>query len=135
MSASALAAVCAECACLFAAAQAQAQATGEGGGAVPAGDVEALGATEGGDWIDSRRRALGADAVLDARGLEPPEPFVRTFEALDALPPEGKLLLLLPREPRPLYRALTQHGYAWRTTPTAPGIFEILIARRMGEAG
>jgi hypothetical protein len=56
-----------------------------------------------------------ADIVIDARGLEPPEPLVRTMEALDHLEPAGKLLVLLPREPYPLYRALEINGFSWQT--------------------
>ena len=47
-----------------------------------------------------------ADIVIDARGLEPPEPMVRTMEALEHLGAEATLVLLLPREPYPLYLSL-----------------------------
>lgn len=67
--------------------------------------------------------------VVDARYLEPPEPFVRTMEALDDLPDGEKLLLLLYREPHPLYRALVQNGYRHETELVADGTFEILIWR------
>lgn len=67
--------------------------------------------------------------VVDARYLEPPEPFVLTMEALDTLAPEEKLLLLLFREPHPLYKVLKQNGYAYETELTADGTFEILIWR------
>lgn len=67
--------------------------------------------------------------VVDARYLEPPEPFTRTAEALDVLPPGEKLLLLLYREPHPLYRFLAQNGYRFETELTADGTFEILIWR------
>lgn len=79
----------------------------------------------------------GVDLIVDACGLEPPEPFVRTMEGLDALPPGGRLLLLLPRQPHPLYRVLEQNGYAWQCTPTVRGVFEILIwqADADGKAG
>jgi hypothetical protein len=69
----------------------------------------------------------GVDVIVDACGLEPPAPFVLTMEGLDALPPGGRLLLLLPREPRPLYKVLAQNGYRWQSTSTPQGIFEILI--------
>lgn len=67
--------------------------------------------------------------VVDARFLEPPEPFVRTLEALDRLQPGESLLLLLYREPHPLYRVLEQNGHGWQTTLLADGTFEILIRR------
>jgi uncharacterized protein (DUF2249 family) len=68
-----------------------------------------------------------ADIVIDARGLEPPEPMVRTMEALDRIGPSEKLLVLLPREPYPLYRALEINGFAWRTTCRSDGTVEVLI--------
>ncbi len=68
-----------------------------------------------------------AEIVLDARGLEPPEPMVRTMEALDQLAVGKKLLVLLPREPYPLYRALTVNGFSWQTTLRPDGTVEVLI--------
>jgi uncharacterized protein (DUF2249 family) len=65
--------------------------------------------------------------VVDARYLEPPEPFVRTMEMLDTLKPGEKMLLLLLREPHPLYKVLSQNGCAWETELQADGTFEILI--------
>lgn len=65
--------------------------------------------------------------VVDARFLEPPEPFTRTMEALEVLPPGESLLLLLYREPHPLYRVLNQNGYVYATELVADGTFEILI--------
>lgn len=67
--------------------------------------------------------------VIDARYLEPPEPFVLTMEALDTLAEGEKLLLLLFREPHPLYRVLKQNGYLYETEMVADGTFEILIWR------
>lgn len=67
--------------------------------------------------------------VVDARFLEPPEPFVRTMDALDTLPDGEKLLLLLYREPHPLYRILKQNGYSYESELAADGTFEILIWR------
>ena len=51
--------------------------------------------------------------VVDARYMEPPEPFVRTMEMLDTLKPGEKMLLLLFREPHPLYKVLRQNGYTY----------------------
>lgn len=70
-----------------------------------------------------------AHVVIDAREMEPPEPFVATMDALDAMPPGGKLLLILNREPHPLYRALHKQGYAYQTEVTPEWTFEILIWR------
>lgn len=71
-----------------------------------------------------------ADQVIDARGMEPPEPFVATMDALDGMDPSHKLLLILNREPFPLYRALHNQGFAYQTEITADGRVEILIWRR-----
>jgi uncharacterized protein (DUF2249 family) len=68
-----------------------------------------------------------ADKILDARLMEPPEPFVLTMEALDTIGADEKLLLLLSREPHPLYRALELNGFAWQTERTPDGTVEILI--------
>jgi TusA-related sulfurtransferase len=70
-----------------------------------------------------------ADKVIDARGLEPPEPFVLTMEALDTIGADEKLLLILTREPHPLYRALEINGFTHKTERTADGDIEILIWR------
>ena len=67
--------------------------------------------------------------ILDARFLEPPEPFVKTMEMLATLPAGERLLLLLYREPHPLYRVLLQDGYRYDTELRDDGTFEILIGR------
>lgn len=71
-----------------------------------------------------------SSCVVDARYLEPPEPFVQTMDALDNLPAGEKLLLLLYREPHPLYKILGQNGYAHETELVADGTFEILIWKK-----
>jgi tRNA 2-thiouridine synthesizing protein A len=70
-----------------------------------------------------------ADLVIDGRDMEPPEPFVQTMEALDSIKqkPGQKVLLVLAREPFPLYRALQLNGVAWLTERTADGAFAILM--------
>jgi uncharacterized protein (DUF2249 family) len=49
--------------------------------------------------------------VIDARRLDPPEPFERLLEALSVMQPQQQVLLILDREPRPLYRFLAQNDY------------------------
>jgi TusA-related sulfurtransferase len=71
-----------------------------------------------------------ADKIIDARDMEPPEPFVATMDALDAMDPGHSLLLILNREPHPLYRALLRQGYAYQTEITADYTIEILIWRK-----
>lgn len=67
--------------------------------------------------------------VVDARYLEPPEPFVQTMEMLDRLQPGEQMLLLLFREPHPLYKVLRQNGHAYASELQPDGTFEILITR------
>lgn len=65
--------------------------------------------------------------VVDARFMEPPEPFVQTMEMLDKLKEGEKMLLLLYREPHPLYKVLAQNGHSYETELMPDGTFEILI--------
>jgi uncharacterized protein (DUF2249 family) len=74
--------------------------------------------------------------VVDARDLEPPEPFEKVMEALCDLKPGDDVLLILNREPFPLYRVLQRNGYVWETASFDDGRFEIRIrepARPGGE--
>lgn len=68
--------------------------------------------------------------VVDARGLEPPEPMVRVLESLDRLPLGKRMLLLIHREPRPLLRVLHQNGYDARCESDAEGGFRVVIRHR-----
>lgn len=54
--------------------------------------------------------------VIDARGLPPPQPFELVMEALCDLAPGDEILLVLEREPTPLYQVLERNGYTWTTT-------------------
>ena len=65
--------------------------------------------------------------VADGRNLEPPEPFVQTMDALDSIMPGQKVMLILGREPHPLYRALDLNGYARQTERKDDGTVEIVI--------
>ncbi|MCG2578380.1 DUF2249 domain-containing protein [Dechloromonas sp. XY25] len=67
--------------------------------------------------------------VIDARYMEPPGPFVATMEMLDTIAVGEKMLLLLFREPHPLYKVLRQNGHAFETEMLPDGTFEILITR------
>lgn len=71
--------------------------------------------------------------IVDARGLIPPEPLNLTLEALDTLPPDGEVILLLYREPIPLYDVLRRNGYAHHTEIQDDGTFAIHI-RHAGTA-
>lgn len=67
-------------------------------------------------------------ATLDLRGLQPPEPIVRIFEALEHAPGEP-LRAILPHEPVPLYNLLRERGFSYTGAPRADGGFELLIER------
>lgn len=67
--------------------------------------------------------------TIDARGLQPPEPFVLTMEALDGLPAGASLQVLLHREPFPLYQVLDEQGYSRDSCWHDDGTFEIVIHR------
>ncbi len=71
-----------------------------------------------------------AECVVDGRHLEPPEPFVRTMAALEAIVPGQSVKLLIGREPFPLYRALHLNGFEWCTERAADGSFSITIRHR-----
>lgn len=65
--------------------------------------------------------------VLDARDLPPPEPMERTLAALRGLAPGAELVLLLYREPFPLYAVLAREGFTHRTELAPDGTYSIRI--------
>lgn len=67
--------------------------------------------------------------IIDARGLEPPEPFERAMEALAELQPGQQFTLLLDRMPHPLLRMLDRDGYRNEVNIRDDGAVEILIGR------
>lgn len=71
-----------------------------------------------------------AAMVVDARGLEPPEPMVRVMNALDELPPGERLLMLIHIEPRPLFRVLERNQFSYHCELKPEGYFEVTIWHR-----
>jgi uncharacterized protein (DUF2249 family) len=67
------------------------------------------------------------DILLDVRGLMPPEPLERVLDALDFLPPAGRIVMLIDREPLPLYRILERNGYHYRALAQHSGVYRIEI--------
>lgn len=65
--------------------------------------------------------------LVDARGLEPPEPLELTIAGLETLQPAQKLRLLIHRDPTMLYSILCGWGYTWHTEARNDGTFDILI--------
>lgn len=72
------------------------------------------------------RLVLHEPAAMDLRGLQPPEPMVRIFQALERSP-DAPLRVILPHEPVPLYALLRERGYSCTGAPRPDGGFEILI--------
>lgn len=65
--------------------------------------------------------------VIDARKMAPPEPFERVLEALSTLGEGEKVMLVLHREPLPLYRFLQDNNYRYQVTIGSDGSNEVLI--------
>ncbi len=65
---------------------------------------------------------------MDLRGLQPPEPIVRIFAALERSP-EEPLRVILPHEPVPIYALLRERGFRYSGASRAEGGYELLIDR------
>jgi uncharacterized protein (DUF2249 family) len=73
--------------------------------------------------------ADGDMAVLDVRGLEPPEPMVQILERLDTLAPGQRFVVLHERRPMLLYPQLDERGFLHDTEELEPGLVRIVIRR------
>ncbi|MFP4623313.1 MAG: DUF2249 domain-containing protein [Gemmatimonadota bacterium] len=78
--------------------------------------------------------ASAADGVvvLDVRGLEPPEPMVRTLAALDTLPRDHTLVQINVREPKFLLPQLAERGFEYEVREQAEDLVRVFI-RRAGD--
>lgn len=74
----------------------------------------------------------GAEAcvVVDARGLEPPQPMVRILEALAELPEGMELRARTDRRPMHLYAQLAERGFVGHSEEQADGSIVTRIHRR-----
>ena len=70
----------------------------------------------------------GRVPAIDLRGLQPPEPIMRIFEALER-DPGSPLRVILPHEPVPLYGLLRERGYGYAGAPRADGGYDLMIQR------
>ncbi len=78
----------------------------------------------------SGAEADGDDVViLDVRGLEPPEPMVRTLEALETLPPGKTLVQINVRVPKFLLPMLENRGYTYELREQGPTLVRTYIRR------
>ena len=68
--------------------------------------------------------------VIDGRDMQPPEPFERVVEALASLAAGEQVLLILNREPIPLYDFLGRNNYLYKASAKDDGRIDILIWRQ-----
>lgn len=67
--------------------------------------------------------------MLDNRGLEPPEPMMRTLKAIEQLSIGESLTIINDRRPMFLYEQLEEMGLQHRTNEQQDGSFKIEIFR------
>jgi tRNA 2-thiouridine synthesizing protein A len=67
--------------------------------------------------------------ILDNRGLEPPQPMMRTLVALENLGDGEILTIINDRRPMFLYEQLEELGFNQRTEPQDDGSYKIEIFR------
>jgi uncharacterized protein (DUF2249 family) len=70
-----------------------------------------------------------APVMLDARGLEPPQPLVVILEALERLPQGAAMRACTDRRPMHLYALLEQRGFIGETEAQHDGSFITTIRR------
>ena len=63
---------------------------------------------------------MGARQWLDVRNLEPPEPLLRTLEALEHLPDGHELVHVNQRVPQLLFPVLAERGFACEVDDADP---------------
>jgi uncharacterized protein (DUF2249 family) len=77
-------------------------------------------------------RSAPEPVVLDVRDLEPPEPMVRTLQALEDLPRDGTLIQLNVRVPQFLLPQLDERGFSYEVHEEAPERVRLVIRHRDG---
>ncbi len=70
-----------------------------------------------------------APVMVDARGLEPPQPLVAILEALEHLPKGAQMRAQTDRRPRHLYALLEHRGCTGETEEQHDGSFITTIRR------
>ena len=74
--------------------------------------------------------ARDRETWLDVRGLEPPEPMVRTLAALERMPVGHQLVQINVRIPQLLLPVLAERGYAWEVDESRADRVLVRIRRR-----
>ena len=67
--------------------------------------------------------------LIDGRAMLPPEPLERTLRALEDLPDDEELVLLVGCHPEPLLFILDDSGYTWQETVRPDGTHELVIRK------
>jgi uncharacterized protein (DUF2249 family) len=67
--------------------------------------------------------------ILDVRGLEPPEPMVRTLAALERLPARATLVQINVRVPQFLLPMLEERGFTFHVREQEPDLVRVFIRR------
>ena len=67
--------------------------------------------------------------MIDDRELQPPEPLELALMALDTLPDDEELTMLLYCQPHPLFDILKRNGYRWTEAVQDDGTHEIRIRK------
>ncbi|RKD21704.1 hypothetical protein BEP19_13815 [Ammoniphilus oxalaticus] len=67
--------------------------------------------------------------ILDNRGLQPPEPMMRTLKALDELQVGQRLSIINDRRPMFLYEELEERGFSHQTIVRDDGGYQIDITK------
>lgn len=67
--------------------------------------------------------------IIDNRGLEPPQPMMRSLKALDRIKSGESLSIINDRRPMFLYEELDDRGYLHETETQEDGSFKITITK------
>lgn len=67
--------------------------------------------------------------IIDNRGLEPPQPMMRTLKALDKMKNGASVSIINDRRPMFLYEELNDRGYLHETEAQEDGSFKITITK------
>lgn len=68
--------------------------------------------------------------MLDNRGLEPPQPMMRTLAALEELQEGQTLVIINDRRPMFLFEQLDEMGYLYLTEQQEDGSYKVTISRK-----
>ncbi|MFT9600618.1 DUF2249 domain-containing protein [Mesobacillus sp.] len=70
--------------------------------------------------------------ILDNRGLEPPQPMMRTLSKLEELEEGQTLIIINDRRPMFLFEQLDELGYLYLTEQQEDGSYRVTISRKAG---